>query len=405
MVNSFDSNTKLLLNQYKIELQEELQAILDWWEKNMFSDSGKLFGEVNNLNTPAPNAPLGLVMTSRMLWTYSASASLLNKKELITIADGLYKTLIDLFYDREFGGFYWCVDENEKPENSKKQIYGIAFALYGIVEYYKISKREDVLALAINSFELIEKYAHDEINKGYFEAFNRKWEIELDQRLSKKDENEAKSMNTHLHILEAYTSLARVWNNNLLTERIKELLLVFETKIINNKSWRQHLFFDENWTVKSHGESYGHDIEASWLLLEAASLPELNDRKDRFEKIAVSLANASEVAIDSDGGMWYENEPKHGGLIKEKHWWPQAEAMVGYFNAWEITGDIKWLSISINSWGFIKKHIKDATGGEWFWGIDLNNKVLEKEKAGFWKCPYHNGRACIEIINRINNIK
>ena len=402
MINNFDSNTKLLIRKFETELQEELNSILDWWGKNMFSDSGKLFGEVNNSNTPVPDAPLGLVMTSRILWTYSASASLKNKKELTTIADKLYRILIDSFLDKEFGGFYWSVDTNGKPFNDKKQVYGIAFALYGIVEYYKISGKAEALELAKNIFELLEERAHDKVYYGYFEAFKRNWDIESDQRLSSKDENEAKSMNTHLHVLEAYTSLATVWNNNILSERIKELLFVFETKIINNKSGRQNLFFGEDWSVKSRAESYGHDIEASWLLLEAASLPELNDRKERFEKIAVSLASASEVAIDSDGGMWYENDPNHGGLIKEKHWWPQAEAMVGFFNTWQITRDKKWLSISMNTWQFIKENIKDSLGGEWFWGIDENKKVMNKEKAGFWKCPYHNGRACIELIKRIN---
>ncbi|MBC7509303.1 MAG: AGE family epimerase/isomerase, partial [Ferruginibacter sp.] len=169
------------------------------------------------------------------------------------------------------------------------------------------------------------------------------------------------------------------------------------------KSWHLHLFFSEQWEVKGNIVSYGHDIEAAWLLLKAAEV--IKDQKliTQLKTIAVKIADATTEGLDADGGLWYEKEEGH--LVKQKHWWPQAEAMIGFFTAWQITGMQNYLSYSFNSWQFVKNKMIDHANGEWFWGIDEKGKAMQGEdKVGLWKCPYHNSRACIELLNRMETL-
>jgi mannobiose 2-epimerase len=162
------------------------------------------------------------------------------------------------------------------------------------------------------------------------------------------------------------------------------------------------LFFDENWNRRSTTVSYGHDIEATWLLQEAAMVIEDQPLTDKIKQLNIKITDATLNGVDTDGGLWYEYEPESDHLIKEKHWWPQAEAMVGFYNTWQITGDDKYLQLSLNNWEFVKEYILDKKNGEWLWGInDKGEPMPGEDKAGLWKCPYHNSRACIEIIRRI----
>jgi mannobiose 2-epimerase len=219
--------------------------------------------------------------------------------------------------------------------------------------------------------------------------------------LSAKDANEKKTMNTHLHVLEAYANLYKVWKDEKLKSSIKKLLQNFIDHIVNKDSGHLYLFFDEDWNVKGEIISYGHDIEAAWLLLEVAEIIEDENLVRAVKGIAVKIADAASRGLDVDGGLWYEKED--GKLIKEKHSWPQAEAMVGFFNAWQITNDEKYLQYVSNNWQFIQQYIIDKKKGEWFWGVNADHSVMEgQDKAGFWKCPYHNTRACLQLINRIN---
>jgi cellobiose epimerase len=210
-------------------------------------------------------------------------------------------------------------------------------------------------------------------------------------------------MNTHLHVLEGFTNLYRVWPDKTLKSHIVTLLNNFLEHFIDTQSGHLNLFFDEDWTCRSTLVSYGHDIEASWLLLNAAEA--IDDRAliDRLQHLAVKISDAALGGMDIDGGLSYEFEPGDAHLVKEKHWWVQAEAIIGFFNAWQLTGDEKYFELSINSWEFVKDKILDKRNGEWFWGVYENGEPMPGEdKAGLWKCPYHNSRACMEIINRIN---
>ena len=212
-------------------------------------------------------------------------------------------------------------------------------------------------------------------------------------------------MNTHLHVLEAYTTLYKIWPDAVLKEKIKLLIQNFTQHIINTQNHHLILFFDEQWNVKSDTISYGHDIEAAWLLLEAAEAIHDCELIEIIKTTAVKIADAAAEGLDKDGGLWYEYELSSNHFIKEKHWWVQAETMVGFFTAWQLTGDDAYLQKSLNAWNYVQQFIKDKNYGEWYWGLNENGTIIMgQDKVGIWKCPYHNTRACIEIINRINSI-
>ena len=390
----------------KKEVDKELRSILSWWKQHAIDKKrGGFYGSVNNGNTPDATAPKGVVMTSRVLWAFSAAYTHTNDPGDLLMATRAWEYLRDHFIDKRHGGVYWSVDANGDIHEDRKQIYGLAFSLYGLAEYYKIKREEPVLQEAKKLCNFIEQYSWDKVKGGYIEAFTREWKPLDDLRLSEKDDNQKKSMNTHLHVVEAYANLYQVWPDPALEERITGILDLFNRHIINSKTMHLDLFMDEDWQVKSTLQSYGHDIEAAWLLQECAEITEDKTYIDYFRQLAVKLAAAAAEGLDKDGGLWYEFDPAGSHLIKEKHSWQQAEALVGFFNAWQITNDKKFLTRSYQTWEFIKQHIKDSRKGEWFWGVNEDYSPMQKDKAGFWKCPYHNSRACLEIIKRIEAIK
>jgi cellobiose epimerase len=396
------------LFNYKIALQLELDDILNYWISNVVDErQGGFYGAVSTDNVADPLAPKGVVLNSRILWTFSAASHYSDNKRCIEIATRAFNYIDSYFIDHEHGGVFWSVDNNGKILDGKKQVYGLAFCMYGLVEYYKVTRNETALRLAKDMFDNIEKFSFDKKKDGYIEAFTREWEPTDDLRLSEKDNNEKKTMNNHLHIIEAYANLYQVWPEIFLREKIIGLLNVFEKHFINKNNQHLNLFMTEDWEVKSAIQSFGHDIEASWLLYQCAEISGNELYIDRYKKIALRLAAAAAEALDNDGGLWYEYDPAINNWVKEKHSWPQAEAMVGFFNAYQLSGDEKYLQLSLDSWQFIKKYIRDNENGEWFWGVKEDYSIMQKDKAGFWKCPYHNSRACMEIMKRISlvNIK
>lgn len=390
---------------FKIELQQELHAILDYWIKNAIDEErGGFCGRIDNSNTCYTDAPKGCVLNARILWTFSAAANLTNEWRFATIANRAFDYIHDHFVDKEYGGVYWSVTSRGEIHDPKKQVYALAFVVYACSEYYMAMHREPAKQLAIELYKLIQEKSYDPVQGGYFEAFSRDWQPLEDLRLSDKDANEKKTMNTHLHILEAYTCLYKIWPNEQLAQDIVLLLNNFDDHIINQQTGHLHLFFDENWQVKSDTVSYGHDIEASWLLPEAAKAIGHSALIARTKSLAIRMAEAVIIGLDTDGGLWYEYEAAHNRLIREKHWWPQAEALVGFYNAWQLSDRHEFLQYVFNNWNFIKRYLRDNKNGEWFWGINEDYSIMQhQDKAGFWKCPYHNGRACMEIIRRIGN--
>jgi mannobiose 2-epimerase len=249
--------------------------------------------------------------------------------------------------------------------------------------------------------KMLEKHSFDQKQGGYLEAFAQDWSELPDLRLSGKDANEKKTMNTHLHVLEAYTNLYRVWKDAFLEKQIRGLIGNFLDHIIDPRTNRLILFLDENWQPKSNTISYGHDIEGSWLLLEAAEVLEDEVLILQVKEASVAMARAAADGLDKDGSMYYEFEPEQNHLIKERHWWVQAEAMVGFLNVWQLTGEQAFYDQFENVWDFIKKNII-AANGEWVWGLNDDYTLMPGEdKAGLWKCPYHNSRAMLEVVHRL----
>jgi mannobiose 2-epimerase len=393
------------LKQYKTEVELELNSILAYWEKYAVDEvNGGFYGFINTQNEANSQAEKGLVLNARILWSFATAYNHSQKELYLQMAHRAFQYLTQHFIDPIYGGMYWSLNSEGQMLNPRKQVYGQAFAIYGLSEYYRATNHTQSLELAIDLFHLIEKYSFDPLNGGYLEALSRDWQALEDVRLSEKDANEKKTMNTHLHILEAYTNLYRVWKDEKLAQQITHLLDIYHRFIIHPKHWYQHLFMTEKWEVKSRSISFGHDIEAAWLLLEAA---EVLDNKELIEKLkntSLHLTKTASQGLDLDWSLNNELNLGNLHLDKNKHWWVQAEAMVGFMNAYQLTKDESFLQKSWQSWLFIKSKIIDYRNGEWIWGLNANYELLNDEKVSFWKCPYHNVRACIEISNRIDKI-
>jgi len=395
--------------EFRVEVENELSAILRYWmDRTPDPGNGGFIGRIDEDDQPHPEAPRGQVLNSRILWTFSAAWRHTEQRIYRTTADLAYEYVAEYFLDKEYGGAFWSLDASGRPLDTRKQIYGQAFTLYGLSEYYLATRESAALDQAIGLWEVIEKYSFDSRRKGYYEAFARDWSGLDDPRLSEKDQGDPKTMNTHLHVLEAYTNLYRAWNDPRLLGRIRELLWVFERYIIGDKG-HLSLFFSEDWNPRSTLVSFGHDIEAAWLLHEAARVIADGDWIEKTGGLAMELARAAAEGLDVDGGLWYEREDDPAGghehgyrIVRQKHWWPQAEAMVGFLQAWQLSDDPVWWQRSVGSWKFVKQYIR-AARGEWFWGVDEDHGPIPgQDKAGFWKCPYHNGRACMEIMRRLD---
>ncbi|WP_417940059.1 AGE family epimerase/isomerase [Flavobacterium sp. RS13.1] len=390
------------LKQLKSAFENELDSILTYWSKNTIDNqNGGFIGQIDFNNHIIADSEKGSVLNARILWTFSASYQTTKNENHKKLAERAFEFLSEHFYDNQFGGLFWSINADKTPKDTKNQIYALAFAIYGLSEFYAISKNEKALEMAINLYSKIQDYSYDPVNKGYMEAFTRDWKPIDDLRLSEKDANEKKTMNTHLHIIEAYANLYKVWKNKTLQNSMIELLETIEKHFINTKTGHLRLFFDEKWIEKPDVISYGHDIEAAWLLQQCAEISEDKTLIAKYQKYAIQIAETTKKGIDSDGGLWYEYDPEKKELIAEKHWWPQAEALIGFYNAYQLTGKEEYLDIVYKNWEFTKKHILDKENGEWFWGVYSDYSVMQKDKAGFWKCPYHNGRACLELIQRI----
>ncbi len=378
------------------------ENILPFWiDKAVDTQNGGFYGRISGDNRLFPSAPKGAVLNSRILWTFAAAYRLFGNNEYLQTAERAKEYLITRFFDEEFGGIYWLLDEKGRPLDTKKQIYAQAFAVYGLSEYYRATGDEEALIYAIKLYRSIEQNSFDAEKNGYLEAFTRNWKPMDDMRLSEKDANEQKTMNTHLHILEPYTHLFRVWKDDSLKKQLKNLIEIFLNKMIDSETNHLQLFFDADWNNKSEAVSYGHDIEATWLLHEAASTLADDAMVHSVEKALPLLLHAAGEGMQSDGSMAYEKNIRSGHLDSERHWWVQAETVVGFLNDYQYFGNESSLAKTLNCWEYIQENLIDRQHGEWYWSILPDGSVNRRaDKAGIWKCPYHNGRMCMEIIQR-----
>lgn len=382
------------MNEFKKELTDNILPF--WIEKMQDNEHGGFYGRIDGNEILHPKANKGAVLNARILWTFSAAYRILKKEEYLKIAERAFHYIKDYFIDKTHGGVYWELDYWGNPVNTKKQTYAQGFALYGFSEFYRATANPEALAMAKEFFFLLEKCFDPNLG-GYLEAYTHDWQPIEDVRLSDKDANEKKTMNTHLHVLEPYTNLCRIWDDEQLKDAQRKLIHIFTDKIVDSETNHLNLFFDEEWNVKSTAISYGHDIEAAWLLYEAAEV--LGDKQltDKIKTLSLKIADAASEGLQTDGSMIYEKDGNHTDL--ERHWWVQAEAVVGYMYAYKISDNAGYKEKAEQVWAYIQQSIVDKSNGEWYWSRLADGSINTRDdKAGFWKCPYHNGRMCMEMI-------
>ena len=387
----------------KKEMKQCLESnILRYWiDKVTDKEHGGYYGRVDGHDHVHPEAEKGAILNGRILWAFSAAYRVMKNKEYLDAATRAKDYILDHFIDKEYGGVYWSLDCEGKPLDTKKQTYAIGFVIYGLSEYARATGDKQALDAAIKLYHDIEAHAYDAVNGGYVEALTREWNPIADMRLSDKDENGAKTMNTHLHVIEPYTNLYRVWPSKELHESIHRLLDVFTDKLYNKETHHLDLFFDNAWHGRRNIESYGHDIEATWLLWETALVLGEDDVKAKLGPIVVDLAKAADEGLQPDGSMIYEHWKDTGKTDRQRQWWVLCENVIGHVNLYQYFNDASALKVAKDCWTFIDKHLVDHVNGEWHWAVDDNGKInLDDDKAGFWNCPYHNSRMCLEIIER-----
>ncbi len=380
------------------EFEAELRAIADWWlTYSLDEEQGGFYGEVNVDNQPVPEADKGVVLNTRILWFFSELAGHLDDARYTQAAARAYEYFRQYFIDADRGGVFWALNFRGEPVDTKKQVYAQAFAIYALVAYYELSGNQEALEKAINIFYLMEKHTVDRQRGGYLEAFARDWSGLDDVRLSTKDLNFPKSQNTHLHVLEAYTTLHKVAPEPDITAALRNCIELFEDHIIDQKSLHLRMFMASDWSDHSPGYTYGHDIESSWLLAKALESLDEPEVSARLEPTVIAIADVCLAeAMGEQGevldGYDFASKSQH----RERVWWVQAEALVGFLKVHALTGEQKYRSAAEKVWAFIKRY-QIHVGGEWLWFSSLDTQPTPAPyKMGFWKGPYHNGRAMIE---------
>lgn len=398
-------NVTALLASYRQEVDAEAARIADFWLANAVDEAqGGFIGRMDSAGEIDPTADKGSILNARILWTFSALYRHTGRVEYLAAATRAYQYLLTHFINKEHGGLHWLLNAQGQPQDSRQQIYALAFAIYGLSEYYRATQEPGALQASQQLFEWVEAHSYDAEHGGYFEAFTETGELLDDLRLSDKDQNAPKTMNTHLHILEAYANLYHIWPEARLAERVRHLLQVFETHIVDAETGHLRLFFARDWTPVADLVSYGHDIEAAWLLPEAAEA--LGDAAllARTNATAQRLAQVAAAAVLPDGSLPHELNRATNHLDTHREWWVSAEAMVGFLHAYELTQDAALLHCSYGAWQFAQQHLLDTEIGEWRWGVyDDYLPMRDHDKVGFWKCPYHNVRACLEVSRRCKN--
>lgn len=385
-------------------IESELTGnLLPYWINHTVDyENDGFYGAIASDGTVRNDVERTAILCARILWTYSAAYRQLQKPEYIEMAGRAYRYLIDVFIDKEHGGVYWTVDAQGKVLNTRKQMYAQAFAIYGLAEYHAASGMAQSLEHARHLFALIEKHGAEPRFGGYIEARAGDWGELEDQRLSPKEPNCPKSMNTLLHIMEAYTRLYTLWPDAGLKRSLTDLLNLMLTKVYNAERRAFNLFFDLDWASQSHEVSYGHDIEGAWLMVAAAEALEDETLLEQSRKAAVAMSDAVYThGRDVDGSIFYEAGPA-GLLDGDKHWWAQAEALIGFYVGYELSGDERFFSAAGQVWEYIETKFVDRKYGEWYKILNQAGEPrLDQPKTGPWECPYHNGRACLEMLRRL----
>jgi mannobiose 2-epimerase len=392
------------MQQLRKEVSADLTGnLLPYWSENMVDNiNGGFYGRIDGNEKVYPDEDKGGILNARILWTYSSAYRIYKDTSYLRLASRAKEYIMVHFIDKLYGGAYRSVNAKGEPSDTRKQIYTQTFFIYALAEYYRATGDKEAIKTARDIFEAFEKYALDKESNGYFEVFTRDWHRSRDKLIGETTISDEKTMNTHLHLMEAYTNLYRVWPDKRMAERLRNVAEIFLDHIIDKQTSHLICFMDKSWNRTSMIDSYGHDIEASWLLCESANLLGDPDLLARVKKVSIKIADAASEGLQTDGSMLYEKDLATGHLPEERSWWVQSEAIVGYLNAYELSGDEKYLDRSVNCWNYTKQHLIDSKKGGWFSGVSESGVAGKGDKAGFWICPYHNGRMCMEVVERVS---
>lgn len=393
--------------ELKTAFKREQTAISHWWMTYATDhENGGFYGAIDNNNKAIVDANKGAIQNARILWYFSEAAKQTGCIDEYHTAQRTYRYFIDVFLDKTYGGVIWEVNAKGHIINGRKQVYAQAFAIYALTAYYALTNDEHAIRIAEGIFTLIEDNAVDAMHGGYFEAFDQQWQPIDDLRLSSRDPNWPKTMNTHLHIMEAYTTLYQLCPTKRIASALEQLVDLLLTRFVSDDN-QLRCFFDIDWNDMSDTVSYGHNIECSWLLWRAVSVLNAPELQTRVKTKVIAIAQAcAERGIGQHGGILDGYNFVTGKYINERIWWVQAEAMVGFLNAYELTKDKIYWDAFESVWRFTRRHQIDTKYGEWRWLSKLDTATdVEYQKSCFWKGPYHNGRAMIEIYRRLNGLR
>lgn len=390
------------MDKLKQEISQHLTTkILPFWMNLKDEEQGGYYGYMNYDLQVDKQAVKGCILNSRILWFFSNACTCLQDKELLPYARHAYEFLKSACLDQVYGGVFWSVTWDGKVEDGTKHIYNQAFAVYALSSYYEASGEQEALDIAWKLFTLIETRGKD--NGGYLEAFMQDFQTPAgNEKLSENGVMAERTMNTLLHVFEAYTELYRVTKDNRVKKPLEEMLTLFSTKVYNPARHRQEVFFDKEWNSLIDLYSYGHDIETAWLIDRGCEV--LGDPviTEKMGKITRDLAENVYQAAYHNHSLW--NERERGTENKTRVWWVQAESVVGFLNASEkMPEHPEYRQAAEEIWEYIKTYLVDKrNGSEWFWEVNDEGKPESRKPiVEPWKCPYHNGRMCFEVIRRL----
>lgn len=380
------------LLQMANDFQQELTGnILPFWQKNLPNNTNSSFyGVIDAQGKVIPDSARSVLLSSEILWAFSAADAEIPNPDYKTLAAYAFADLEKNFQDKKYGGVYWSVDGNGKPAESHKQVYAQAMAILAYCEYARTNK--PALAQAKALYQLLEKYARDKTQGGYYQTLAQDW--------SKGDVTDsvnsgaAKTLKTQLQVLQAYSRLLALWPNPELKKNHLALINLLQTKTYNSKTGHFDLSFSDNWKAQSDAISNGLDQETAWSLVIAARVQDEEQLIKQTEQLALKVAAAGLKNLDGTGGL--VNSPKD----TNKDWWAQGEALVSFLTAYQISGDTQYLMGAMRNWGFIKAHLVHPQG-DWYWGTDTAGKQRIEPRANLFKGPFHNGRAMLEAAYRL----
>ena len=385
----------------KEEVKDHLvSAIIPFWKSLRDDEFGGYYGYMDYDLKLNKKAEKGCILNSRITWFFSNAYTLLKDPSLLDEADHGYEFLKNHCIDSENGGIFWSMNYDGTPLDTTKHTYNQAFCIYALSSYYEASGKREALDLAFQLFHMIEEKCTDD--QGYLEAFTRDFKPESNEKLSENGVLAEKTMNTLLHVLEAYTELYRVSKDKEVEERLKWIMDTFAEKVYNSELERQEVFFDKNYNSIIDLHSYGHDIETAWLMDRTVDV--LGDETYRQKMTPITKALTKKIYEVAFDGHSLSNECDKGVVDTNRVWWVQAETVVGFLNGYEKDPSrVEYKEAAEAEWQFIKDHVIDPrNGSEWFWLVRQDGSPVEGEPiVEPWKCPYHNGRMCMEVIRRL----